>query len=102
MDGDVGQPGREALRLLELSKVRVSAHVRILEHVLGLALVAQQRAQHAKEALVVPPHDQLEEGCLAAPDAPHQLGVRESSHHLRQRLVHVHDHLQTPIRVRSR
>jgi hypothetical protein len=93
VDGDVGQPGGEPLRLLELREVRIGANVGVLQDVLGLALVAQERAQDAKKALVVAAHDQLEEGRLAAQDAPDQLGVFQGPPRLRQHLGRDHEHL---------
>src|SRR5262249_50332270 len=90
VDGDVGQPGRKALRLLQLIEVLVGAHVGVLQDVLRLRLVAHERPKHAEEPLVVAPHHELEKPRLARSDAPHQLGVLEGTHQVGDVLACVH------------
>jgi hypothetical protein len=63
--------------VIELRQVRVRVHVRVLHHVLGLALVAQNRARRAEHALIVTPHQDLEQGRVAGDDPRHDFLIRQ-------------------------
>jgi hypothetical protein len=62
VDGDAADPRRPARVALELVEVQERLYVRLLDDVLDLGRVAQHGAHHAKDALVVPAHQQLEGG----------------------------------------
>lgn len=49
----------------------------LLEHVLGVRLVAHERPQVAEDGCLVTPHEAMERGLLAARDAREQLGVAQ-------------------------
>jgi len=53
---------------LELAQVDVGIDVGLLHHVLGLAIVARDRARRAIEPLVVAAHEQLEHRGVAVED----------------------------------
>src|SRR6266481_8164171 len=75
--GNAGEPGSERRPPGELMQVREGTHVGLLHDVLGLAVVAQDGARRAVEALVVTAHDDLEERRLAAAHARHDLLIGE-------------------------
>ena len=59
-----------------MAEIRKGAQVGILEHVLGLAVIAQDGAGDPVEALVEAPHHGREERCLAGTHALDQQGDR--------------------------
>jgi hypothetical protein len=91
VDGDSCQPGGKPGPAVELAQVRVGIHVRLLHHVLGLLLVADDGAGGTVEALVVAPHQDLEKSRLAVQHLRDDLFVRERApalEHLGVRDVH--------------
>src|SRR5262249_40597890 len=64
---------------LELVEVLERAHPRVLRHVLGLAVVADDRPRDPVEALVVAAHEELEERGLAGADAGDDVLVSEGA-----------------------
>jgi hypothetical protein len=67
---------RPELRLApELGEMREGPHVGLLHHVLRLGGIVQDGAGGAKQALVVPAHDALEQRRLAGEDTLDERGV---------------------------
>ena len=61
VDGDSRQPCRKLRASVELPQMGVCIHVRLLHHVLGLALIPQNGAGRTINALVVPAHQNFEQ-----------------------------------------
>src|SRR5437868_2269511 len=59
VNDDVAEPRSEPRGVLQLVEMSVSANVGVLQHVLCLGIVAQQRAPEPEEPLVVPAHHRL-------------------------------------------
>ena len=72
---DPREPGREPRPLLELIEVRERVDVRLLHHVFGFGLVADDGARDAVHALVVPAHQDFEQRSVAAAYAVDDLRV---------------------------
>jgi hypothetical protein len=77
VNGDPRQPRRKAGAAEKLVKVRKRSHVGILQNVLRLGLVTKNRAHNSIEALVVTPHEDLEQVCMAASHPVDDLFVTE-------------------------
>src|SRR5215510_2458955 len=73
--GNLRQPGREFRSTVELAKMRIRIDVCLLHDILGLVIVADDRAGRAIHALVVPPHQDLEERGLALEDTRDDLFI---------------------------
>jgi hypothetical protein len=65
VNGDPRQPRRKAGAAEKLVKVRKRSHIGILQDVLRLGLVTKNRAYNSIEALVVAPHEDLEQVRMA-------------------------------------
>src|SRR5690242_7799370 len=61
MDRDAREPSGKLRSTLELAKMFVGFHVRILNDVLGLGVVSENRARRPVKALIVTAHDELKE-----------------------------------------
>src|SRR4029077_4390876 len=69
VDGDTGEPGRKPGTPLELVQMLVRTDVCILHHVLRFLVAAGDGSDRAIDALVVAPHDDLEEPVGSGTDA---------------------------------
>lgn len=76
VDGDARQPGAQAVGTGELVDLQEGAHVRFLDHVLGLGIVADDAARSPEQPPVEAAHHQLVSGRIAAAHTPHQHGIR--------------------------
>ena len=76
VDGDSAHPRRPGGIALELIQVQKGVQVRLLDDVLNLGGIAQDRTYHPVHALVVPPHQQLEGQVIAASRALDECLVR--------------------------
>jgi hypothetical protein len=75
--GDACQPGGEERFAAKAGELAIGAHVALLHDVLGLRSVAQDAARDAEEALVVTPHQELEESRFAGQNAADDLHVAQ-------------------------
>ena len=77
MDRDSRQPRGKLRSAGKLIKVRIGADVCILHHILRLSIVAQNSARNSVYALVVAPHDDLEQRRLTLQNSPYNFLVCE-------------------------
>ena len=70
---DPRQPGRQAGIAAKLAKMREGADIGLLDHVLGLAVVAQDAAGEPVEPAVVGLDDRANRRLVAGQRAPYQL-----------------------------
>jgi hypothetical protein len=75
VDDDARQPGRELRVAAKAADRAVREQVSFLDCILGLGVVAENRARRAVEPLVVPPHHQLQRIAVAARDASGELEI---------------------------
>jgi hypothetical protein len=71
-----------------LAEASVRTHIRVLHHILRLAIVAQDGTRHPIQPLVVAPHDDLVQRCLTAEDAGDHFRVVQFALLLGQDRVH--------------
>ena len=81
MNRDAGEPRGEPGAVRELLEVQIGVDVGLLDDVLGLALVVEDRSGDAVEALVVAPHQHLEARGVPLADCAHELLVRHPHVH---------------------
>jgi hypothetical protein len=77
VEHDAPEPGRQRGLASEGADVDERQAPRLLEHVLGLGIVADDGASHAKQALVVAPDQRFEGRALAGAEPGHDLGIGE-------------------------
>src|SRR5579864_643024 len=77
MDRDARQPGGKLCASGELPEVPIGTHVGILHHVFGLSVVPKNPSRDSVQALVIAPHDDLEQRGFAVQDPAHHFLIRE-------------------------
>ena len=83
VDDDARQPGRQPGVAAELGQMPVRRDVGVLQRVLRIGVVLQDRPRDAEQRAVVAPHHRLEGRLVMVGNATNQLGVARRSQRLR-------------------